>query len=444
MTESSSVDQASPELEALEAFLGDNPEELVAFTETPFGALLNRANELGFDGDLIQAELSSTGVLDVKAWIGPVGIERDEFLALTPLEYADRYPEHGAPLVAALLNSIHLSDEQASLHAVAGGTNLSKGEKIGIGVAAAVITGVYVVPRLIGHLKLRSLLVKEAVASRDMMNHLAEYGVRGDFGVAKLEADFLGIKHMNITANSFSSRLKMEWNMSLMKYIYKFKPDPKPEPKPERRSISDDISIAESHADEYADHEVREALSQSLLDDMRNSSGINNNIERGIDDPSRELNDLAGDMRDAADLSRPKSMEVINNKLDALAVEGLEREAKTVLGSLDLDPLAEDIKSQASNFVNTELDAARQELEGIKASVESNIDEDLQTVKSDVSSEIDQAVSEQEKILIDEVDTAKKEVDQAIKTDANDFKDSVERRVEAVVADVDEGIGGRM
>jgi hypothetical protein len=440
MTESTSVDQASPELEALEAFLGDNPEELVAFTETPFGALLNRANELGFDGDLIQTELASTGVLDAEAWLGPVGLARDEFLALTPLEYADRYPEHGAPLVAALLNSIHLSEEQASLHALAGGTNLSKGDKIGIGVAAAVITGVYVLPRLIGHLKVRSVLVKDAEASRDMMNHLAENGLRGDFGVAKLEADFLGIKHMNITANSFSSRLKMEWNMSLMKYIYKFKPDPKPEPKPERRSISDDISIAESHADEFADHEVREALSQSLLDDMRNSSGINNNIERGIDDPSRELNDLAGDMRDAAGLSRPKSMEVINNKLDALAVEGFEGEADTFLRSLNLDSVADEIKSQASDLAETELADVRKELEEFEESVKDSISEDTVRVKEGATREIDQAVSEEETVLIDETGVVKKEVDQAIETDAEAFKASVNKEVENVLLDVDNGI----
>ena len=107
MAQSPSVEPTNPELEALEAFLGSSPDELVAFTETPFGALLAKVNELGFDGGVIQAELASTGILDAEAWTSAVGVDLADFLALTPLEYAERYPEQGAPLVAAILNSIH-------------------------------------------------------------------------------------------------------------------------------------------------------------------------------------------------------------------------------------------------------------------------------------------------------------------------------------------------
>jgi hypothetical protein len=145
-------------------------------------------------------------------------------------------------------------------------------------------------------------------------------------------------------------------------------------------------------------------------------------------------------MHEAAGLNRPMSMEVIDNKLDALAVEGLEEKAKTVLGSLDLDALGDDIKSQASILVDTELDAAREELVGIKASVESNIAKEVQTVKSGVKSEVDEAVSAEEKVVLHEAKVADKEVDQAIETDAEAFKEGVEKNVENVVTDLEGSI----
>jgi hypothetical protein len=457
MTESSSVDQASPELEALEAFLGDNPEELVAFTETPFGALLNRANELGFDGDLIQTELASTGVLDAEAWLGQVGLARDEFLTLTPLEYADRYPEHGAPLVAALLNSIHLSEEQASLHALAGGTNLSKGEKweIGVGAAAAVVTGVYVVSRIYSNIKIRNRLLsfeKEAIAAAEKGN-LASAGIINpyrdlvlDGGVLKLERDVLGIKHMSFTANSFKDRLIWEWNKSLFGLIHQIQHKDQPAPPdpntdPSRRSEAYNELRASLPADtQDFDNEVSKALRKDLVREGRQSEVVNRNIEKIRVDPEGEFLDLTGDMRDAAGVRRPSMKVVINEKLDGFAVEGLEEEADTVLGSLDLHALEHDITNRASYMVETKLDAVKQELEGIKASVESNIEEDLQSVKSAVSIEIDEAVSKEEMALIYETGVVKKEVDQAIETDAEAFKASVDKEVENVLLDVDNGI----
>jgi hypothetical protein len=435
MAQSPSVEPAIPELDALEAFLGSTPEELVAFTETPFGALLAKVNELGFDGDVIQAELAITGILDAEAWTSAVGVDLAGFLALTPLEYADRYPEHGAPLVAAILNSIHLSEEQASLHSVAGGSNLSKGEKIGIGVGVAAFTGLYLVPRIYKTNKLRNKLLELTQLQGDIGAAAAEKGFETEYGRVNLTTDFLGINHVNIHANSFKSRLCLEWNSSLLGHIHKFKPPAPPEPDRSSVAISDVESVIQSDGSQEISSSIRSSVRSDVPGLLQDNELIDNNLERSFIDPFREVDDLSRDLRGAANAGlRPKSMEVVmNNELDSMAVADLKRAAKSEMDTLDFDGLSQRFETAESNLLSTEKAALRNEFDGIETSVKSNLNDDIEIGKNDVTAAINKEVSSDEIIVKDAAQAEESKIDQAFAADAKATVAAVETKAENAI-----------
>ena len=448
MAQSPSIEPASPELDALEAFLGSSPDELVAFTETPFGALLAKVNELGFDGGVIQAELARTGILDAEAWTSAVGVDLADFLALTPVEYAERYPEQGAPLVAAILNSIHLSEEQASLHSVAGGTNLSKGEKIGIGVGAAV-TGLYLAPRIFNHLKLRSKAIEMATSNPSYAEKF-EKGWDMDNSVVTLKTDFMGIKHMDAKAASVADRLNIEWENSLFPTAYRegqkayraVRTMINPNWRPQENRRAEEVSVFEDDLESRGSQEIEESIGASVKEDLpdilRNNNDIDRNVRRASVEPSREADDLSDDLKDTAKAGiRPKSMAVAESpKLDRLVEIDLKSAAKNEIASLDVDGLSQNIKDEGSKLLDNEEEAISQEFDEVASSVEKNLNEDVQVAKQELASAVDRQVSNDVSIAEDEAQAVVSKAEEAVVTDTQAVEVAAEEKVEGAIADV--------
>lgn len=429
MAKSLSVEPDSPELDALEEFLGSTPEQLVAFTETPFGALLTKVNELGFDGGVIQAELASTGILDVEAWTSALGVDLTEFLALTPVEYAERYPEQGAPRVAAILNSIHLSEEQASLHSVAGGTNLSKGEKIGIAVGATV-TGLYLAPRVLNHLILRSKAIEMAAGDPEFASDLEKGYDKGNY-VATLTTDFMGIKHLDFSTKSIAVRLNHEWYNSLLPTAYRAV----------RKGINPNFGDPNKRAEEVSvfedDLESRgsQEIEESMPDILFNNNDIDRNVRRASEEPSREANYLSDDLKDAAKAGiRPKNMEVgVSSELDNMVMIDLKSAAKSEIASFDVDGLSQNIKDEGSKLLDNEEEAISQKLDEVESSVEQNLNEDVQVAKQDLTSAVKREVSNDVSIAEDAAEAEVSELEEAVVTDAQAVEVAVEEKVEGAV-----------
>lgn len=442
MAQSPSIEPASPELDALEAFLGSTPDELVAFTETPFGALLAKVNELGFDGGVIQAELASTGILDAEAWTSAVGVDLAGFLALTPLEYADRYPEQGAPLVAAILNSIQVSEEQASLHSVAGGTNLSKGEKIGIGVGAAV-TGLYLAPRIFNQLRARSTAIEHAAVSPEIASAWEE-GYTTNNGVISLKTDFMGIKHLDFSAKSITGRLAHEWNNSLIPSAYKaVRTKINPNWRPQENRRAEEVSVFEDDLESRGSQEIEESMRASVKEDLpdilRNNNDIDRNVRRASVDPYRELDDLSVDLKNTAKAGiRPKSMEVgVSPELDRLVEISLKSAAKNVIVSLDVDGLSQNIKDEGSKLLDNEEAALSQKLDEFGSSVEQNLNEDVQVAKQDLANAVERQVSNDVSIAEDVAQAEVSKLEEAVVTDAQAVEVAAEEKVEGAINNIE-------
>ena len=145
--------EALEELEALEAFLASNPNQLNNLLDKPFGELPEQLCILGFDGNLLRHHISGLESFSKEVWIDAVGIDSIEhFLQLSPHQYCDTYPEIGAPLLVAVVNSIKISEQHAQLLEVAGGTSLSKKQKLGLEIGLPVAaTVLYLAPRLLCH-----------------------------------------------------------------------------------------------------------------------------------------------------------------------------------------------------------------------------------------------------------------------------------------------------
>jgi hypothetical protein len=118
------------ELDALEAFLASNPNELNNLLDKPFGELAEQLCYLGFDGKLLRHYICGLESFSKEVWIDAVVIDSIEhFLQLSPHQYCDTYPEIGAPLLVSVVNSIKISEQHAQLLQEAGGTGLSKKQK---------------------------------------------------------------------------------------------------------------------------------------------------------------------------------------------------------------------------------------------------------------------------------------------------------------------------
>jgi hypothetical protein len=407
MSQPSSVNSASAELDAFEAFLGSNPDELIALTETAFGGLLARVDELGFDGDAIQAELVSTGIFDHEVWTRSANLDLAEFLALTPVEYAERFPEQGAPLVAAVLNSIHISEGHEDLNSVAGGTHLSTGAITGISVAGGFI-GANLIHRSYRINKIKNEILENAGVGD---HYLATYGG----GNIKIKKDFLGFYHLDITAGSVSERLKYEWNLSLLGLIHKFR-QPNPDPDPEN---NDCISDAEDDFTTVVDTSRLNSSSfteELLLDDPV----IRSNAERAMIDPEREAEYLFSDLVKVANSgARPKSVEVmLNTKLDTKVDSELLR-ALSKVPKTDLDGVASEISAKESDLFSDQKAAVYNDLYEVEGSVRSDLSEDLSVAKSDIAGAIDQEVKHDERIIEGEVDQQLVKADQVFTEEAD-------------------------
>jgi hypothetical protein len=166
MTESPTPAQPDfihPELDGLEVYLASHPDVLKGLMDVPFGEILNKIADLGFDKDILKEEIASTDLFTSSIWLEPVGIDSlDDFWLITPLQYCEQWPDIGAALVAGVIKSIHVSDEQAALLSSAGGkTNLTKSEKWEI-AGGAVLLG-YVLPRVVSIVKASRSIEKEEV-----------------------------------------------------------------------------------------------------------------------------------------------------------------------------------------------------------------------------------------------------------------------------------------
>jgi len=445
MTLLPTADLVSPELQALEAFLGSNPDELVAFTETPFASLLTRVNELGFDGDVIQAELASIGILDIEVWSNQVGLEHAEFLALSPIEYADRYPEQGAPLVAAVLNSIHLSEEQSALHAVAGGTNLNKGGKIGIalGATGVAISGLWLVPRMIKNHELIQSMKNACPEGQNVTDWVISQPGLGTLQIKNI----LGIDTVNFSADNFQVRLIHEWNRSLFGNIKEIKqrilnPPPEPEPQPEDLITID--SELERSSSSLIKGSILSDLSESNIRDPAVIRAIKRNAQRASLDPSRELGDLSFDLSSEANAGlRPKSLEVkMNSEFDSMAEAGLEKDAylDIKVEYVDAADFENDIDKRSLKEFNNIESGKSQEFEEFESSVENNLKYEIGGAEQDINNAIDKEVRKDETFVVDKVDSEASKAEQAVMQEANTAVTVVEQKVDSAVVDLESDI----
>ena len=205
---------ALEELEALEAFLASNPNELNNLLDKPFGELAEQLCYLGFDGKLLRHYICGLEDFSKEVWIDAVGIDSIEhFLHLTPHQYCDSYPEIGAPLLVAVVNSIKISDQHAQLLREAGGTNLSKKQKLGLEIGLPVAaTALYFAPRVLGHQNAKKLFFESL--SPEKLEEVArgeinERVLPGEKGVIELKQTIFGT-HMDVKFESWSDRVAYE------------------------------------------------------------------------------------------------------------------------------------------------------------------------------------------------------------------------------------------
>lgn len=406
-----SAQLASPELEALEAFLGSNPEALEAFLCTPFAGLSQALSDEGFDSEAIRADLSTTGILDSEAWLRVAQLPLEDFLALTPLQFAERYPETGAPLVAAVLSAIEPGDQPSALMSIAGGTNLSKRDKIGIGVgvAGAAVVGGWAIPRMVKTArfknKLLELLTPEQQAAFDRGEQVA-FDL-GNGSTATLSRGMFGITNLDYSAGSLKERLITEWNQSLGGNIRKIahparqpepEPEPDPDPQPEHDSVFDELepdasergsSFISERPDSFADVQddlldvTRDSFKLGLEDDAVFSDRLSEarrSLDRFEVDPEAEINDLGLNFQDVYNLEGsgenllPKDgLDFLNGEVDQLAVSGLKEEGDAVLDRLGLDDLP-DALGKAEGVV---VDRATIELNSLKGAIGDAVQQDV-------------------------------------------------------------------
>lgn len=426
-----------PEIEALAKFLGSSPDVLRNLTEEKIGNLPNRLKELGFEANTIQAELADMGVLKKELWLDSVGLDLTNLLNLSPIEYAEKYPDQGAPLVIAVLSSIHLSDDHASLLEVAGGTNLSKGAKIGVGVASAAV-GIYAVPRLISHLQIRSTVLK---LEREGFLEVGEERSIGDFGSVRVDKDFLGFKHVNFKANSFTDRLKVEWNASIGRYNknWKFEGDHRNDNGGDGgNSDFDEADLISNQGERLIENESSEVMHQGLSDAVREASRsevVRRNMIRGEADPEREFSELSNDFRGFNSVpGRPKSLELAaNDDLDLLAREDIGNAAKVTFSNEISFERSVDFSHIEESALNSEGRLIGQDLSRVEGSLDNAAQQDLGRLKSNISQEINQEFVQEERIA---ESAARDEIDEGesvLESDLSDGVESVEAKGENIV-----------
>ena len=446
-TSQTSPDTPTPELDALSTYLGANPDEIAAFTETPFSLLLDRVHQLGFDSTAVQVELAETCILDLDIWLSAdPSLELSGFLKMSPAEYSELYPDRGAPLVASVLNSIHLSEEQASLQSVAGGTKLSKGDDIAIASVAGVVTAFYLAPRVVKSVlrNKRFSDIVEQLPAKERENFVAYAGKwrrpteGGSFGEGRY-GKFLGFTTSEFRADSIRSRLMHEWNQSLGGLIHKFEP---PQPEPEPDNDSDIKSTVLSEAETEAQGEIETSFVHLAKDGAReasNSEVVSRNMNRAFDDPSRELGDLSDDFSALKSSGvRPKSVGAVANKeLDSFVIDDIGSSLQNEFNSGEINSLRSEANEYEGSIADTEKKMIANGYDEARQSVLGEARSDANSIKRDASGEIEHMVSDDEQIARDAVGTEISDAEGALEEDGKNAVGIFEEHIDNAASKLD-------
>ena len=399
----------SPELNAFESFLALNPDHIQQFLELPLCDFRAHIDSLGFVGATVLEEFFSIQSFDPEALLSSAGLSLDDFLSLTPLQFMERSPDFGAPLVYCILNSIHLDGDHQQLLATAGGTNLTKSEKWAIGGAAA-ITGLYLLPKLYMHRKLIPIL--EMMAGKNPAGGGKDYDWTSiNFKGFSLEnsplkgLDSAAVKRgfwgpqADLNFKTFGDRLVFELRCTLPGVIKTF--------------YSARKQAAQAALENQARGESLEYLSN-------HESGFDANVERSIDDPREEaeeisqqgisqelgsgnlqldLDNWAANQQLLGHLSDHVSAE-IDSAVASVEADGsfLEREELNLLEDVvkadaaatrslvvsDLEGLDVEIAKRANSVINVEIDSL---VDGAEAEVADKVQSAVSNIEDDIKAD---------------------------------------------------------
>jgi hypothetical protein len=393
-----------PELDALEAFLAGNPDELNPLLDTPFGDLARAIADLGFDTEVLIEELAAIGLLTEELWIESVQLEQAEFLALTPLQYCEKFPDIGAPLVLSVLNAIKLSDEQSELLSKAGGTNLSRGEKveIGVGIAGAGVAALYVLPRLYQHVQLKRELVayfdKDIQNTDSKLKFTAMRYSREEGILYKFSRDSSGATRLSIKADTYAIRLYGELSNTLPVLLW--------------RKIQGAINKkdAPENLAKETESDIKDAAAGSEIE--QKTIREEERIERS---PYKDLSHIYKD-------SGPKIKELANaaaNK-DSQINDSLIQYAESKALDIAAEKLAEEI-SELNRIEDAEMEAVEKTLHSGENKATSFVDQKVDSLEAQLAEKADQLIDnaiQKEEIAIDnqiseEIDAMESEAESA-------------------------------
>jgi len=280
--------EAQEELEALESFLASNPKELNNLLDKPFGELVEQLCNMGFDGELIRQYIVTLESFSKDVWVTSVGIDAMErFLELSPHEYCELYPEIGSQLVVTVVNSIKISEQHAQLLREAGGTGLSKKQKLGLEIGMPVgATALYFAPRLLVHHNTKKALFEFAEHSNQADNlakgEIVKIELNNSKGVATVRDSKLG-RRLDLKFNKWSDRFGFEVRASLPGLIWgKLKEKALFRAK-NADKVASNVEKKVEHEELQKSTEVRESISdwdrslKSSIED--NSSDMDNSLD---------------------------------------------------------------------------------------------------------------------------------------------------------------------
>ena len=415
----------TPELDALEAVLATDADEIGTLLNLPFSSLLARVQDLGFDASVLLEELRAIGLIDADLWLTPVQLNQADFLALTPLQYSEQFPESGAPLVFAVLKAIRLTDDQAQLLATAGGTNLSKSEKWEIGVGVSVGAG-YLLPKAGLHLWNRSALFKkweltvegENPGTKGAFEKVNEIAYRVDeqgmtvkltkgkvFNSMSLEFDTYGGRLLHELRSTFPGNvLQRIWNSGFLQRAPKW--IKKKLWTSESEAIDDDLRESLIEDSVYSAEEGEAVLVEE--GDGRQAAA---SLDRARNHPYREFEDLLGAMN-RRDLDLPEVFQRSKSlKLRSRADSRLELEVQ------------EDLKD---NFVSNQDFVQKEEIHLEKQIFENRVGEASSVVAEKVDADVVTVENDAEGFVVKDVDA-----------EVNLVENNVDEKVAAAGEDVE-------
>ena len=412
------------ELDSLEFYIASNPDTINSFLDCKFKDLQQLVNSLGFDATTIIRELEPADFFSDYLWVQSVGISKLEFLELTVIEYCHRFPETGAPLVALILDSIRLSEEQAELLAKAGGTtNLTKANKWEIGLGAVALAGTlqYLIGRGITHSQMKEGLIsiqekmegknfEQWAKGESFTNQLVDSsGRKLEYTVSK--GKLLGWKGLDVKFESAWDRAVFEWrSQGIVKVWNHF--FPRNSQDGSGNSDSEEIkSIAESQLETDTVDEV-DSISHSDADASEISEVANENLIRAEIRPGEEFLDLDDLVRSDPNVAS-KSMMDMKLFRSSTVDERISFEDGFIGGTEDIfnAQIARDVSQSLGSDV-TKLEKV--EIELIEEEVAVDIDETISNVEIEaeqgakklVDKEVTAVISEAEKTVNADLEAA--------------------------------------